>query len=365
MNTPFARIDLSAIEANYRFLCTKAAPAEVAGVVKTNAYGLGALPVAQTLFDAGCRTFFVAHFSEAIELRESIHYAVIAVLNGLAPQDFEEAAEKNVTPVLNHLAAIKAWSSYAKEHEICLPAMIHLDTGMNRLGLSPSEQVELAAQQDLLEGIEVLAWMSHLARADEFDCDMTSAQLIHLQTALEGLPKAPVSLCNSSGIFWGSDYLCDLVRPGIALYGGNPTPHLVNPMQNVIELYSPILQIRDVSSGMTVGYGATHKMKRDGKIATLALGYADGYQRILSNTGNVMVGKYQAPVVGRISMDLITIDVTDVPENYLNVGAPVCLIGPHRPLDLIAKEAGTIPYEILTSLGQRVERQYASNKTTS
>jgi alanine racemase len=358
MTTPFARIDLAALTSNYLFLCEKAGTAQVAGVVKANAYGLGMETIAETLFEAGCRTFFVAHFSEAVTLRERIHYSVISVLNGIDETDFKEAAEKNITPVLNHTGAISAWQNYAKQTEVKLPAIIHLDTGMNRLGLSSDEQKKLAAHSDLLEGLDVLAWMSHFACSDEFDNDMTPRQLARLEVALKDLPKAPVSLCNSSGIFWGQDYLHDIVRPGIALYGGNPIPNLPNPMQGVLELCSPILQIRDVTQNMTVGYGATHTIKKNGRIATIGLGYADGYHRALSNKGTVMIGGHPAPLVGRISMDLITIDVTNVPERMLSIGTPVTLIGPHRPIDVVAQEAGTIAYEVLTSLGQRVERQY-------
>ncbi len=363
MNTsPFVRVDLDAIANNYTLLCAQAPSTEIAGVVKTNAYGLGMAPVAKTLFDAGCRTFFTAHFEEAVALRETIHYAMIVPLHGFAPDQFEEAAEKNITPMLNHLEGIERWAAYAREKELRLPAMIHIDTGMNRLGLSPSEQDKLTANHALLDGLEIMAFASHFARADEFDCDMTPAQLARLKNALAGLPKAPVSLCNSSGLFWGADYHFDIARPGIAVYGGNPTPHRPNPMKNVIELCAPILQIHEAAKDSTVGYGATHRFKRPSRVAAIALGYGDGYHRSLSDKGTVMIGKHPAPLVGRISMDLITIDVTDVPESALEIGAPVTLIGPHRPIDIAAQEAGTICYELLTSLGPRVTRSYGKSE---
>ncbi|MDD3182761.1 MAG: alanine racemase [Alphaproteobacteria bacterium] len=360
--SPYALINLSRIAANYCFLCDNASPTEVGAAVKANAYGLGMEEVAQTLFDAGCRTFFTAHFEEALALREIIHYAVITPLHGVDPGSFEEAAEKNITPMLNHLTAIKAWASFAREKEMHLPAMIHLDTGMNRLGLPSSEQGALAQNPELLDGIEILAWVSHLACADDVTSPMTPEQLARMKEALVRLPKAPVSLCNSSGIFWGADYLFDLARPGIALYGGNPTPHLPNPMQGVIELCSPILQVHEATTESTVGYGATHRFTRPSRVAVIALGYADGYHRTLHNKGTVMIGTHPAPVVGRISMDLITIDVTDVPENALALGAPVTLIGPHRPIDVAAQEAGTIPYELLTAIGNRVQRVYREDE---
>ena len=358
MTTPYALIDLAAIAANYRLLTQKAGAARVGAAVKANGYGLGMTPVAQTLHEAGCALFFTAHFEEAAELRAKNRTAEIVVLHGLDKKSFKEARANNITPMLNHLDALQEWAAFAREKEATLPAMIHLDTGMNRLGLSPVEQAQLAENHALLNGIEVKAWASHFARADEFHNPMTTQQRDRFRAILSSLPRAPACLCNSSGIFWGPDFVQDIVRPGLALYGGNPTPHQKNPMQNVLRLCAPILQIRTVEEGMSVGYGATHLVTRKGKVATLALGYADGYHRAFSNKGTVRIGAFDAPLVGRISMDLITIDVTDVPENVAHVGAEVTLIGPHRTIDQAAQEAGTISYEILTSLGSRVERRY-------
>lgn len=356
--TPYALIDLAAIAANYRLLAEKAAPARCGAAVKANAYGLGMVPVADALRAAGCQTFFTAHYSEAATLRQMLGNVEIIVLHGIDRADFKEALAHKITPMINHLDALQDWALFARQQGASVPVMIHLDTGMNRLGLSPSEQEKLAAQHEWLSGLEIKAWASHFACADEFDNDMTTRQRDQLAAMLKRLPSAPVSLCNSSGIFWGKDYLYDLARPGIALYGGNPTPGRPNPMQQVITLRSPILQLRDVDAPMTVGYAASYHVKRKGRIATIALGYADGYHRTLSNKGMVMIGEHAAPIAGRVSMDLITIDVTDVPESALRLGADVTLIGPHRSIDQVADEAGTIPYEILTSLGSRIERRY-------
>jgi alanine racemase len=235
---------------------------------------------------------------------------------------------------------------------------VHLDTGMNRLGLPPDEQEKLVAHPGMLEGIEIKAWMSHFACSEEFDNPMTTAQRDRFKALLARLPKAEASLCNSSGIFWGKDYVFDLARPGVALYGVNPTPKQPNPMRAVIELKAPILQIRGVDTNMTVGYGATHRIARRGRIATLALGYADGYLRALSGRGQVKIGSFLAPVVGRISMDLTTVDVSDVPEAAAHAGALATVIGAHRPVDVVAQEAGTTGYEILATLGSRLERHH-------
>jgi len=355
---PYALINLSAVSANYRILCTKAASARTGAVVKANAYGLGMIPVARILEQAGCTLFFTANIDEAITLRTENKTATIIPLNGIEPAAFDTALAQNITPMLNNLAAIKAWATFASAKGRILPAMIHLDTGMNRLGLSSAEQKHLTAHPDLLSGISVQAWSSHFACADMFDNPMTPLQRQRLQTVLQGLPKAPVSLCNSSGIFWGEDYHYDIVRPGVALYGGNPTPHLPNPMRPVIELHTTLLQVHEAEAGTTVGYNATRPLTRKSRIATIEAGYADGMHRTLRNKGSVMIGEHTAPVVGGISMDLITLDVTDVPESVAHVGANVTLIGPHRPIDVIAAEAGTISYEILTSLGPRVRRDY-------
>lgn len=358
---PVVRVDLEALKANYRFLCDKAPSAQVGAAVKANAYGLGMIPVAKALYAEGCRLFFTAYFEEALALRAVLteRDAAIAVLHAIEESAHIEALEKSITPVLNHVGEIKAWQATSHHHNRLAPVMIHLDTGMNRLGLSPQEQQELCRHHEWLDGLDVCAWVSHFARADEFGNAMTVQQRGCLLEVLDKLPKAPISLCNSSGLFWGADYHFDIARPGIALYGGNPTPHLSNPMQGVIELQAPILQIRNVEEGMTVGYGAKHSIKSKGKIATVGLGYADGYHRSLSGQGTAMIGAFEVPVVGRISMDLITLDVSHIPDPLIRVGQMATLIGPHRPIDVVAQEAGTISYEILTSLGSRIQRDYS------
>src|SRR5262245_10631537 len=272
---PVALVDLPALAENYRLLCERARPATVGAAVKANAYGLGLGPVARALFQSGCRVFFVAHFGEALALRDTLPQATIAALHGLRPEEFAEAIDRRIIPVVNDLPALKAWQGWARRRAAELSAFIHLDTGMNRLGLSPEEQARLVSDPGGLDGIAVRAWMSHLACADEPDHPKTSEQRQAFQAILARLPRAPASLANSSGIFLGRDYRFDLVRPGAALYGINPTPDRPNPMRGVVTLRAPIVQVRCVDATTTVGYGATHITARQARIATVALGYAD------------------------------------------------------------------------------------------
>ena len=235
--------------------------------------------------------------------------------------------------------------------------MLHLDTGMARLGLPPAELDMLAGDPSRLAGIELALIMTHLACADEPDQTMSRRQRDDFAAALARLPRAPASLSASSGIFLGPDFLFDMVRPGVCLYGVNPRPGQPNPLRPVVRLQAKILQIRDVDTPQTVGYGATHRFAGPARLATLAAGYADGYLRSLSGRGTAHIGEVAVPVVGRVSMDLITVDVTRVPEARL--GDMVDLIGPHHDIDALAEEAGTIGYEILTSLGRRYRRHYS------
>lgn len=359
-------IDLDAVRANWRLLADRAAPATCAAVVKADAYGLGAAPIARALFDAGCRTFFVAQIDEAVALRAIVpDAATVAVLNGLSPGTETAFAAHGIVPVLNHLGEIDAWSAAARDQGIKLPAFVHIDTGMNRLGLGPDELARLAADHRRLDGIEIRAYMSHLIASDEADTPLTDVQHARFVDALGRLPRARASLANSSGIFRGSHLHFDLVRPGAALYGVNPTPETANPMRPVIRLAARVLQVRNVDSPMTVGYGATHAVGRPGKVATIAVGYADGYMRSLSGRGHAVAAGVAVPIIGRVSMDLITIDITDAGDDAVQPGDLVDLIGPHRTVDDVARDAGTIGYEVLTSLGHRYRRVYGASSPLS
>ncbi len=347
-----------AVAANFRTAQRLASPSVVAGVVKADAYGLGLAPVAKALLDTGCDTFFVARLDEGIALRQLAARARIFVLDGAQPDMVPGLISHNLTPVLNSLAEIAAWSAAARATKTQLDAAVHIDTGMNRLGLSAPELNALAAEPArMLSGLRVVLWMSHLACSDEPDNTMNAMQLERFKTALAMLPEAPASLSASGGILLGKDYMFDMVRPGLALYGGAPHPGYANPFQPTVRLTTKIMQVRHAPKGETVGYSATYRLKRPSVLATAALGYADGLFRTLSNNGAVGINGIKAPIVGRISMDLLTFDVTDVPGS-ISAGQDVELIGDTVSLEDIAAAANTITYEILTSLSRRARRLY-------
>ena len=360
-------IDLDAICANYRLLRERFGGAEVAAVVKADAYGLGADRVAPALARAGCGTFYVALVDEGIRLRGVLGNAGIHVLGPIFPQSLDACAEYRLVPALNSLADVEALAGAAAGPRAAPAADLHIDTGMNRLGLARDELDLLCREPDRLGATNVATVMSHLACADEPAHPLNRRQLEDFTAARAALAGAGVgagaraSLVNSSGVFLGPEFHVDVARPGIALYGGNPLPGKPNPMAQVVRLQGKILQVRDVDTPQTVGYGATHRITRRGRIATVALGYADGYLRSSSNTGSGYIGDIRVPIVGRVSMDLITIDVSGVPEHLVHPGALIDMMGPENPIDRVAADAGTIGYEILTSLGARYHRVYAGD----
>ena len=329
----------------------------MAGVVKADAYGLGAGPVAQALYDAGCRSFFVATAEEGAALRATLPLdgrSLIYVLHGFAGASPRDLAAQALVPVLSTLEEIAALRAYARTEGRLMPAALHFDTGMNRLGL-PLASLEAGL---LLEGISPVLLMSHLASADETANPSNPRQRQRFETVKARFPGLRTSLANSAGILLGSAYHGDLVRPGIALYGGNPRGEGANPFQAVARLEAPILQIREAAPGETVGYGGTHAVKAPARLAALGIGYADGYPRCLGNRGHAILSGYRAPVAGRVSMDLTVIDVTGIPEEIARPGAFVELFGPSLPLEEVAALAQTINYELLTRLGQRLARGY-------
>jgi len=346
-------IDLDAVADNYRTILKKMNGVPSAAVVKADGYGLGAEKVGPALAAAGCTIFFVAHINEGIGLRAVLPDADIHILNGLLPGTEATFREHRLVPVLGSLDEIDAWSAYGP-----LPCDIHVDTGMLRLGLPPAELATLVDDPGRLAGLDIRLVMSHLASADEAGSDQNAIQLAKFQQARQTLAMGSTCFANSSGVFLGSDYHFDLARPGVALYGVNPTPAGPNPMTGTITLKARILQVRDAQPGETVGYGAAFGVNKTSKIATLPVGYADGFLRSLSNAGQGMIDGIPVPLVGRVSMDLITLDVTAVPDAQRQPGQWVELIGAANPVDAVADAAGTIGYEILTSLGARYHRVY-------
>jgi alanine racemase len=344
-------IDLDALARNYAKLREAASTVECAAVVKADAYGLGVEPVARRLLREGCSRFFVATAAEAAELRAFAAEADICVLEGARDGEIDTLAAARATPVLCSLEQVERWRSRGR-------ALLQVDTGMGRLGLSSNDVEELERRPELLAGIDVELVVTHLACADEPSHPLNCLQLEAFERLRRRLPSARVSIGNSAGTLTGGAQRGDVVRPGIALYGGNPFADQPNPFEPVVTLRAPIVQIREVDAIQTVGYGATFGVAPPARLAVVALGYADGYPRALGNRGVVAVGGERAPVVGRVSMDLICCDVTAVPRELVRVGAPVEAIGPNVPLDEVAAAAGTIGYEILTRLSPRLKREY-------
>ncbi|MGA7786804.1 MAG: alanine racemase [Xanthobacteraceae bacterium] len=355
-------IDLAAIEANWRALSHRLLTAECAAVVKANAYGLGLEQVTSKLAQAGCKTFFVADLAEARSVRSRAPEATIYILDGFTPDWGAGFIDINARPVINSTTELAEWDAFVGANGWQGGAALQVDTGMNRLGISPDEAAALAPRaQTENHGIALL--LSHLACAEIPDHPLNAKQIQLFRELHLLYPGVPASLANSSGIFLADTAHFDLARPGAALYGVNPTPGQPNPMKGVIELTGRILQLRSVARDETVGYDAAWTAKRASRIAVVALGYADGLLRAASGTGErpgggaVVAGK-RCPIVGRISMDLVCIDVTDLPDRTVHRGDHATLIGTEIAIDEVAASAGTIGYEILTRIGPRSHLVY-------
>jgi alanine racemase len=355
-------VDLDAIVANWRKLEKTAVPAECAGVIKADAYGCGVGPVARALAGAGCKTFFVATLDEARATRAAIPSAAIYVLSGFFQNSGDAFAGIDAKPVIGDLNELAEWDVFCRRSGWAGGAAIHIDTGMNRLGLTVAEAQGIIPRITAGDhGIALV--MSHLACAESLNHPLNARQLATFREIASLFSGVPASLANSSGVFLGGPFQFDMVRPGAALYGINPTPEADNPMQPVIELKARIAQIRNVEKGETVGYGGTWTARRPTKLAIVSAGYADGYFRAgSSNDGtrgaDVVVAGKRCPVAGRISMDLMAIDITDLAHNAARRGHLVTLIGEGITVDELAHHFGTIGYEVLTSLGPRYARVY-------
>ena len=349
-------INRAALKANYAALQSRVGPrVRVAAMVKANAYGCGLEGCASALEDAGAREFFVANLNEALELRTILETpANIYVLAGFDKLEARTFESEDIIPVLNSPHQLAAYLSAPRKREGKKPAILHVDTGMNRLGFAMDEidSADCAA-------LDLHFIMSHFACADEKDHPLNETQASRFAEIRKKFAGTPASLANSSGIFRSPEYHLHLARPGMALYGLNPTPETTNPMRPVVKLETPILQIRTALKGETCGYGASHAFTKDCTLAIAALGYADGFSRALSNRGNLYWNGKPCPVRGRVSMDLVIVDLTDIPEHQRpHAGDLLEVIGPHQSPDDLAMTAGTISYEILTSLGGRYECRY-------
>jgi len=354
-------IDLAAVVANWRTLAGLSGRASTSAVVKADAYGVGAVPVGQALHRAGCRDFFVATPDEGVRLRQALPDARIFVLTGLWAGNEDRILAANLVPVINSLQQLQVLKATGRQH----PYALHVDTGMNRLGLTLAEATAIAAAQDP----NLALVMSHLACPDHPGHALNRQQCESFQQVAKLFAGVESSLSSSAGILLGSDYHFDLTRPGIALYGGLDIDGVRYPTQTAVTAEARILQIRSVRKGDAVSYGATHTFGSDGRVAVVAAGYADGWQRSLSGSGVKaradgssgamgFVAGHRVPVIGRITMDLTIFDLSAVPDGVVHEGDCVELFGKHIALTDAAAAAGTISYELLTSLGQRYTRAY-------
>jgi len=340
------RIDLDALAANYQAFQAVAAPGQSAAVLKADGYGLGVQPLARRLWREGCRHFFVASAAEGATLRSVLPKARIFVFEGACPETLTPLLEHDLIPVLNHVGQLDCWQAGAAGH----PAAVHLDTGMQRLGF-PAE-----VDPAIFAGLTLVLLVTHLACADEPGHPLNQQQLARFRRVCAGFPGIPVSIGNSAATLLGSEFGSAIGRPGIGLFGGNPFPGMTNPMATVVTLEGRVLQVREVSAGETVGYGATWRAEAPRSVAIVGVGYADGLPRLLSNRGAVWVAGERRPIVGRVSMDLTAVDVSGL---AVTAGDWVEFFGAHVALDEVAGWAETIDYEVLTGLGSRLERCYS------
>lgn len=351
-------ISLAAVRANYRTIAAHIAPSRCAAVLKADAYGLGIRHIAPALYAEGCRDFFVAVLAETVALKSVLPPdAVIHVLNGLMPGQENSCISAGVRPVLNSLDQVLAWAKQCDMAGNNAGSDLQIDTGMSRMGLPTDELQVLKNEPGLMDRLGVKLVMSHLAVADEPEHPGNALQLAAFKTAIQRLPTAPRSLANSAGIFLGPAYHFDLCRPGAALFGLAVSSRMP-PLKPVVSVYGRIVQTRSISRGAMVGYGWTFRARRDMRVATIAVGYADGFLRFASNRSAVWLGEHRLVVVGRVSMDSLTVDATDVPPEIIKSGSYVEIIGRHQSAEAYAKDAGTINYEVLTSLGSRYRRVY-------
>ncbi|MEL6966942.1 MAG: alanine racemase [Pseudomonadota bacterium] len=361
-------VDLGALVGNWRSLQSRGGQAEAGAVVKANAYGCGIEPVVKALSEAGCRTFFVAVGDEGLRVKAVAPEARCFILNGLFRQAAPVLADAGLAPTLGSLDEARWWAAEAERRGSPLPCAIHLDTGMERLGFDASGLRNLVQTNGLMQHLNVQLFMTHFACADDVGHEKTALQMGRFTQASALLPNVPLSCANSAAILQLANLEGVMMRPGIAMYGGEALNDVENPMQPVVTLEGRVCQIRSAKAGEAVGYGASETLTRDTRLAYVSVGYADGYLRGASNAGVPMrfvTGGAQAAFagrkingVGRISMDLAAFDITDLPEGTVTLGDWIELFGPTIAVDDVARAAGTIGYELLTGLSRRAHRVY-------
>ena len=370
MTSSQLHIDLHAITDNYRLLDRQTgADTRTAAAVKADGYGLGMTAISKALYQAGCRMFFTAHLAEAVTLRSALTRqgydgANIAVLEGFDQPDLPDYSAHQLTPVINHSQQAEMLAAYQRQTQAALPAILHIDTGMNRLGYGKDTRSLLADKDSGLQEIELQLVMSHLACSDDPSDDYNRYQLEQFTQLIQPFAHIPKSLCNSGGIFLPSDYHFQLTRPGIALYGSMPDPATPDsPLHPVLSWQADIVQIRTLQTGERAGYGGEFIARTPTRLATIAAGYADGYARALyqpdrGQIATVEIAGKIVPLAGRVSMDVLIADVTSLTDAELETADHACLLGPHYSLTEMATDLDTISYEILTGLGDRPARLY-------
>ncbi len=361
-NKTFLDINLGSIRKNYKIIKKKIGKkCLIAATVKADAYGLGVEKVVPSLLSTGCKFFFVATTNEAIQLRKINKEIKIFILNGLITNDLSCIHKYKLIPVINNLAQLKKIENYQRRKNIKLEIALHFDTGMSRLGFDKNEsKLVLIKKSKLIKYSKVFLVMSHLACADNPVSNLNKKQLNRFRIIKDNFPNSLHSLSNSAGILLGKEYHFNMVRPGISLYGGHSQKNEKRIYHNVISLKAKLVQLREIYKGDTIGYGATFKAKSKMKIGTLGFGYADGFNRLFSNNYKILLGDKKINLVGRVSMDLITIDLTNIKTKKNIMNEEFEVIGSKYSINTIAKIINTIPYEIITNLGKRYERRYIS-----
>jgi alanine racemase len=356
--TGFLEIDTKAIAHNYRTLQSMLPQTTCAAVLKADAYGFGAKVVAPVLMGQGCQSFFVAHLEEGLLLRSLLKEPLLYVLSGFLPATEDLYIESSLIPILNDFEMVMNWAKAAHNRDKKLPCALHFDTGMHRSGFDKKDASKLLESLDSLEVLDIHFVMSHLTSSHDPTHPMNEQQKALFDTLRSHFPKVKASLADTGGIYLGTSYHYDLARPGKGLFGLFTPPKKASALLPCVKLLGRILQIRTAHKGESVGYGATHSLTRDSKLATLGVGFADGYNRRLSNNAHVDIQGHKAPVVGRISMDYTVVDVTDIPESLCYVGEWAELVNETITLDTLAHSIDIISREFSTGFGHRLHRVY-------
>ncbi len=356
----FLDVKINSIVNNYKKIQNEVSKnCEVAATVKADAYGLGIMPIAKSLIKSKCNVFFVATLTEGIQLRNINKRISIYVLNGLNNNNAKIFFTNKIIPVVNDLSQLKKAESFSLKNKKALKIALHFDTGMSRLGLDGNQtKFLLNNKESLIKNTNVVLVMSHLACADDRKNSKNIKQLKRFREISQCFPKIKLSLSNSAGILLGKKYNFDLVRPGISLYGGNCSLDKNNGYNHVISLKAKIIQVRQIKKGDTIGYGSTYKAKKRMIVGTIPIGYADGFNRLFSNQAKLYYKNKKVSILGRVSMDLITIDLTKFKKIEISDRDYVELINSRNNIDYLSRIIKTIPYEILTSLGNRYQRRY-------